>query len=128
MKLEEAIQSYKELKKHKELIKNIDTDFFFEFAETVLQALERYKRLAEANLTKRDEFMDNMCEHRCILKSELQEFQENTIPKKKIEDILEKLDSKKVEERVIKFYTSDKKHYYETDKYNDIIRQVLQEL
>ena len=50
------------------------------------------------------------------------------IPKKKIENILKKLDSKKVEERIIKFYTPDKKHYYETDKYNDIIKQFLQKL
>ena len=47
---------------------------------------------------------------------------ENSIPKKKIEE------SKKVEERIIKFYTSDRRHYYETDRYNDIIKQFLQEL
>ena len=54
--------------------------------EIVLQALERYKRLAEENLKDNEEFKNNMCEHRCILKSELQEIQENSIPKKKIED------------------------------------------
>ena len=54
--------------------------------EIVLRKLESYKRLAEANLKDSEEFKNNMCEHRCILKSELQELQENSIPKKKIED------------------------------------------
>lgn len=41
MNEEEAIEMYKELKKHKKIIGNIDTDFFFEFAETVLNLLEK---------------------------------------------------------------------------------------
>lgn len=41
MKLEEAINIYSELKEHKEIIGNIDTDFFFKFAEIVLQALKK---------------------------------------------------------------------------------------
>lgn len=38
--LEEAKRIYNELKNHKEIIGNIDTDFFFKFAEIVLQALK----------------------------------------------------------------------------------------
>ena len=69
-----------------------------------------------------------MINTRKVIETVLKELEENSIPKKKIEDILKKLDSKKVEERIIKFYTPDKKHYYETDKYNDIIKQFLQKL
>ncbi len=57
--------------------------------EVVLQALERYKRLAEANLKDSEEFKNNMCKHRCILKSELQELKESSIPKKKIKNEIE---------------------------------------
>lgn len=31
---------------------------------------EKYKRLAEMNLKNAEEFKNNMCEHRCLLKSE----------------------------------------------------------
>ena len=40
MELEEAIKIYNELKKYKEIIGSIDTDFFFNFIEIVLNALE----------------------------------------------------------------------------------------
>ena len=41
MNEEEAREMYKELKKYKEIIGSIDTDFFFKFAETVLNLLEK---------------------------------------------------------------------------------------
>ena len=56
--LEEAIKIYNGLKNYKEIIGSIDTDFFFKFAEIVLQALKK------------------------------------SIPKKKIEDKIKKLESK----------------------------------
>ena len=34
---------------------------------------EKYKRLAKINLKNAEEFKDNMCEHRCLLKSENEE-------------------------------------------------------
>ncbi len=37
MELEEAIKIYNELKKYKEIIGSIDTDFFFNFVETLLK-------------------------------------------------------------------------------------------
>ena len=40
MELEELIKIYNGLKNHKEIIGSIDTDFFFNFAETVLQELK----------------------------------------------------------------------------------------
>lgn len=44
--LEEIIEAYNELKRHKKIVANIDTNYFFEFAETVLNEL---KRLQEEN-------------------------------------------------------------------------------
>lgn len=40
MELEECRKMYEELKEHKAIVANIDTEFFFKFAETVLQALD----------------------------------------------------------------------------------------
>ena len=36
---------------------------------------KKYKRLAKINLKDAEEFKDNMCEHRCLLKSENEELQ-----------------------------------------------------
>ena len=69
---------------------NIESSKYYQALETVLQELERYKQLAEAKLRDSKEFQDNMCEHRCILKSELQEIKENSIPKEKIKKYLDK--------------------------------------
>lgn len=41
----------------------------------VLKENEKYKRLAEMNLKNAEEFKNNMCEHRCLLKSENEELQ-----------------------------------------------------
>lgn len=38
---------------------------------------EKYKRLAKINLENAEEFKDNMCEHRCLLKSENEELKED---------------------------------------------------
>ena len=45
--------------------------------ETILNLIEKlqkenekYKRLSKMNLKNAEEFKDNMCEHRCLLKSE----------------------------------------------------------
>lgn len=42
----------------------------------VLKENEKYKRLSEMNLKDAEEFKDNMCEHRCLLKSENKELEE----------------------------------------------------
>lgn len=38
---------------------------------------EKYKRLAKINLKNAEEFKDNMCNHRCLLKSENEELKED---------------------------------------------------
>lgn len=42
----------------------------------VYQENEKYKRLAEMNLKSAEEFKNNICEHRCLLKSENKEQKE----------------------------------------------------
>lgn len=44
-----------------------------------LSELEKYKRLAEANLKDSEEFEKNMCEHRCPMKSHYEEELETQI-------------------------------------------------
>ncbi len=40
-----------------------------DLAEKLQKENEKYKRLAKINLKNAKEFKDNMCEHRCLLKS-----------------------------------------------------------
>lgn len=47
---------------------------------------EKYKRLAEMNLENAEEFKNNMCEHRCLLKSENEELKESN---KVLEELLQ---------------------------------------
>jgi len=44
--------------------------------QTLLTAYEKEKRLAETNLKDSEEFQDNMCNHRCILNSKVEELEE----------------------------------------------------
>ncbi len=69
---------------------------------------EKYKRIAEMNLKNAEEFKDNMCEHRCLLKSENEELKEkirehtllispyyvkqNFIPIQKVKDKIKELE------------------------------------
>ena len=76
MELEETIQSYKELKKHKELIKNIDTNFFFEFAETVLQELEKLQKHCKEMMKEKQELTSALLD---------------SVPKKKVEELVSHL-------------------------------------
>lgn len=64
--------------------------------------IERYKRIAEMNLKDGEEFKNEMCEHRCILKSEMKE---NYISKEAIVNVLNKYAHEPIEESiVINFY------------------------
>lgn len=61
-------------------IKGISVGEEYRMLDTVCKALnlieklqkenEKYKRLAKINLKNAEEFKDNMCDHRCLLKSE----------------------------------------------------------
>lgn len=50
---------------------------------------EKYKRIAEMNLKDGEEFKNEMCEHRCILKSELEE---NYISKELIREKIKEIE------------------------------------
>jgi len=49
---------------------------------------EKYKRLAEMNLKSAEEFKNNMCEHRCLLKSENEILQKENKELKESNEIL----------------------------------------
>ncbi len=101
--LEEAIKTYNELKQYKEKIESIDVNFFFKFAETVLQALESYKKRYELAIEQ------NIKDYK------------NSISKKEIEDKI------KAYEKLI-YDISESEHYsHEIPMYKHDI-QVLQEL
>ena len=62
----------------------------YEYIKIVIRLVEKlqkeneeYKELAEMNLKNAEEFKNNMCEHRCLLKSENKE-QKELIEKMKI--------------------------------------------
>ena len=66
------------------------------------EEFKRYKRLAEMNLNDSEEFKNEMCKHRCILKSYLEE---NYISKEAIVNVLNKYAHEPIEESVvINFY------------------------
>ncbi len=99
---------------------------------------EKYKRIAEMNLKNAEEFKDNMCEHRCLLKSENEELKEkirehtllispyyvkqNFIPIQKVKDKIEKLNDVYKAEKLEDIM--NRKNYTITE----LVQYVLQEL
>ena len=66
----------------------------------ILKENEKYKRLAEMNLKNAEEFKDNMCEHRCLLKNENEELkQENEQLRTEVNSLKKENDKLKFEER-----------------------------
>ena len=104
MKLEKAI---KVLNDYKDGKKEMMKETLVEAIETVLK---ENKKLKEKELDYTTVYMNGF-------------FEGKEYYKNKIKDKIKELDYK-----AIKIYTSNKKYYYETDKYNDIIKQILQEL
>ena len=51
--------------------------FIVNLIEKLQKENEKYKRLAKINLKNAEEFKDNMCENRCLLKSENEELKED---------------------------------------------------
>ena len=81
MELEEAINIYSELKEHKEIIGNIDTDFFFKFAEIVLQALKKSipkkkigNKIEELNVVENAEALEDIMNRQNYTITELVQF------------------------------------------------------
>lgn len=65
-----------------------DVEIILNLVEKQQKEIERYKRIAEMNLKDGEEFKNEMCEHRCILKSEMKE---NYISKEAIRNKIEEL-------------------------------------
>ena len=110
--IEKYIGIYDELKKHKQIIANIDTEFFFDFADVLIKG---YRELEEKN-------------KQCIKAGDLEravgflmnrnDFEEY-VPKTKIKD--------KIEEIKKKYELADEYWQYDYDVDMNTI-QVLQEL
>lgn len=62
----------------------------------VLKENEKYKRLNEMNLKNAEEFKNNMCEHRCLLKSENEELQRENEELKEDRDKFKKALGKRI--------------------------------
>lgn len=96
-----------------------EIEHYKEYIGKLQKENEKYKRLSEMNLKNAEEFKNNMCEHRCLLKSENEELKkfitegitvvphspyknyrldflrENFVSKKKIKDKIEELSKTK---------------------------------
>ena len=109
----------------------------------VLKENEKYKRLAEMNLKNAEEFKENMCDHRCLLKSENEELK-NKLSLKQFDinvvynDYLEKLNEykensisiQKVKDKIEEYkrnLNTTELQVYERTIINSVIN-VLQEL
>jgi len=95
---------------HMDLGGEVSVDVFIEAIETLLTAYEKEKRLAEANLKDSEEFQDNMCNHRCILNSKVEELEtELEKEKEKNKELESDIQQKNFE---IKCLNSDIKNMY----------------
>lgn len=65
-----------EIQEEQTEMSNKNCELEFE-VEKLQKENEKYKRLAKINLKNAEEFKDNMCEHRCLLKSENEELKED---------------------------------------------------
>ena len=113
--IEHILSDYKRLRKENEELTISNKEIDKEYIEKLQKENEKYKRLSEMNLKNAEEFKNNMCEHRCLLKSENEELKkfitegitvvphspyknyrldflrENFVSKKKIKDKIEEL-------------------------------------
>ena len=120
--------------KERNALYNILSDY-----KRVLKENEKYKRLAEMNLKNAEEFKENMCDHRCLLKSENEELK-NKLSLKQFDinvvynDYLEKLNEykensisiQKVKDKIEKYKKLSDKFYVkflESNRYNTDIRE-----
>ena len=55
----EVIERFEELKRYKEIIKNIDKDFFFKFGETVLNLIQTQQAEIEERRNTKDLYYEN---------------------------------------------------------------------
>lgn len=119
----EIIKSLKE--RAKEMLEdNYDRKIGDEEIYTIICELENFytaykkeKRLAETNLKDSEEFQDNMCTHRCILNS-------------KVEELEAELEKEKEKNKKTIDFINDKNNYFEDgENWKNVlkIKEILEE-
>ena len=122
-------------------------DIVLNLVSRLLKENEKYKRLAEMNLRNAEEFKNNMCKHRCLLKSENEELKaENeynkllldtnknfTIDKKNGNYKWNVIEIQKVKDKIEKYKNmciSNVKGYenYFKDNYNELVFRRMEQL
>ena len=93
-----------------------------ELARILQHILSDYKRVLKENEILKNKLLDTLKGQKAIEEETPQYVKENYISKEKIKDKIEALKN-----NPIKIKQNDK-YYFETDAYNKIIQQVLQEL
>lgn len=92
----EVIKTFEELKRNKEIVKNIDKDFFFEFGETALNliqtqqaeidSLKDFKEIAESKVTDLNPI--GLARTNQLLSRQCHKLQEESEKKDKIIDLM----------------------------------------
>ena len=103
-------------------VKSEYLEIFFHLLEKQNKELEMYKRISEMNLKDGEEFKNEMCNHRCVLKSNLEE---NYISKDKIRKNIKELNDNRP--YLSKFDDWKEKEYTNEDVTNKCV-EILDDL
>ena len=103
-------------------VKSEYLEIFFQLLEKQNKELEMYKRISEMNLKDGEEFKNEMCNHRCVLKSDLEE---NYISKDKIRKNIKELNDNRP--YLSKFDDWKEKEYTNEDVTNKCV-EILDDL
>lgn len=114
MEINEAIKKYEELKNNKEIIANIDKDFFFEFADIIIEEHEKLMKLKEhrdvtfllGQAVERDKWKDRIIKKIQELDIDMEkldkEYENNQCPLKR-QSILEEKKTRGNEKGILKY-------------------------
>ena len=90
--MEEFIKDYEKLKKHKEFIKDIDTNFFFEFADYMITKNNELEGMLKHVEKFRDQNLSSEIEYVIALKSSHMHYlKTDYISKTKVKELKEKV-------------------------------------
>lgn len=105
-----------DIKEYKALLIGLD------LLEKQRKELEMYKRIAEMDLKDGEEFKNEMCNHRCVLKSDLEE---NYISKDKIRKNIKELNDNRP---YLSKFDDWKEKEYTNEDINNMCVEVLEDL
>ena len=103
-------------------VKSEYLEIFFHLLEKQNKELEMYKRISEMNLKDGEEFKNEMCNHRCVLKSNLEE---NYISKDKIRKNIKELNDNRP---YLSKFDDWKEKEYTNEDINNMCVEVLEDL